>query len=98
MDLGEGGGIAPETIVAAAVGAHFHVVENIGIKSWKRVGIFGDIDGIGLVAVKAELPGCGTAVLRPTHRGRTPVEIRDCQIVGNRTSTAGAVYHIGDRN
>ena len=33
LDLGERDGSAPETVVAAAVGAHLYVVENSGIKS-----------------------------------------------------------------
>ena len=52
--------------VNTAVGTNLNRVWYLSTESVQRVGVCGDIDGVGLVAVDANLPFGGAAVLGPS--------------------------------
>ena len=84
---------APITHGIAAVGTHLHGVAHIGRKSGERVGVLGDINGASLIAVHADLPFGGGAVLGPAQLRAVLSDVGNREVRGSRTGRCGIADH-----
>ena len=58
-----------------AVGTDLDCIVHSGIKFIQRVGVRGDINETGLVAIQTDLPFVGRAGLRPAQRGGSRADV-----------------------